>query len=58
MSNSNRFKDIGTFLSKKLLMRSHMTRNALDDPKSVQCSAHNFTEFFWFKLEASIFKNG
>ena len=46
MSNSNRFKDIGTFLSKKLLMRSHVTRNALDDPKSVQCSVHNFIEFF------------
>ena len=46
MSNSNRVKDIGTFLSKKLLMCSHVTRNALDDPKSVQISAHNFTEFF------------
>ena len=34
MSNSNRFKDIGTFLSKKSLMRSHVTRNSLDDPKS------------------------
>ena len=33
MSNRNHFKDIGTFLSKKLLMASHMTRNALDDPK-------------------------
>ena len=33
MSNSNRFKDIGTFLS-KMLMRSHVTRNALDDPES------------------------
>ena len=46
MSNSNRFKDIGTFLSKKLLMRSHVTRNALDDTRAVQCSAHNFIEFF------------
>ena len=46
MSNRNRFKDIGTFLSKKLLMRSRVTRNALDDPKNVQCSAHNFIEFF------------
>ena len=46
MSNSNRFKDIGTFLSKKLLMRRHVTRNALDDPRAVQCSAHNFIEFF------------
>ena len=34
MSNRNRFKDIGTFLSKKSLKRSHVTRNALDDPKS------------------------
>ena len=34
MSNGNRFKDIGTFLSKKLLMRSHVTGNALDDLKS------------------------
>ena len=46
VSNSNRPKDIGTFLSKKLLMRSHVTRNALDDPKSMQCSAHDFIEFF------------
>ena len=43
MSNSNRFKDIGTFLSKN---HSHVTRNALDDPRAVQCSAHNFIEFF------------
>ena len=48
MSNSNRFKDIGTFLSKKLLMRSQVTRNAFDDPKSVQCSAHNFIEIEFF----------
>ena len=34
MSNRNRFKDIGTFLSKKSLMRSHVTRNTLDDPKN------------------------
>ena len=33
MSNRNRFKDIGTFLLKKSLMRRHVTRNALDDPK-------------------------
>ena len=46
MSNRNRFKDIGTFLSKKSLMSSHMTRNAPDDPKIVKCSAHNFMEFF------------
>ena len=46
MSNSNSFKDIGTFLSKKLLMRSQVTRNAFDDPRAVQCSAHNFIEFF------------
>ena len=34
MSNINRFKDIGTFLWRKSLKRSHVTRNALDDPKS------------------------
>ena len=34
MSNRNNFKDIGTFLSKKWLMASHVTRNALDDPKN------------------------
>ena len=34
MSNSNRFKDIGTFLSKKLLIPSHVTRNALDNLKN------------------------
>ena len=35
MSNRIRFKDIRTFLLKKLLMRSHVTRNALDDPKCI-----------------------
>ena len=34
MSNSKLFKDIGDFLVKKSLLRSHVTRNALDDPKS------------------------
>ena len=34
MSNRNRFKDIGTFLSKKLLMPSHTVINALDDLKN------------------------
>ena len=34
MSNSNCFNDIGTFLSKQLLIPSHMTRNALDDLKN------------------------
>ena len=46
MSNRNRYKDIGTFLSQIPLMLSHVTRNALDDPKGVKCSAHNFMEFF------------
>ena len=46
MSNRNHFKDIGTFLSKKLLMSNHVIRNALDDPKIVKCSAHNLIEFF------------
>ena len=26
-------------------MRSHVTRNALDDPRAVQCYAHDFIEF-------------
>ena len=46
MSIRNRFKDIGTCLSQIRLMRSHGTRNALDDPKRVKFSAHNFIEFF------------
>ena len=45
MSNRNHFKDTGSFQSKKLLMPSHVTRNALDDPKKVKCSAYNFIEF-------------
>ena len=45
MSNRNHLKDIGTFVSKKLLMPSHAIRNALDDPKIVKCFAHNFIEF-------------
>ena len=45
MSNSNRFKDIGTFLSKKVNVQSR-DQNALDDLKAVQCSAHNFIEVF------------
>ena len=59
MSNRNRFKDIGTFLLKKSLMHSHVTRNALDDPKSsalVQCSAHNFIEFFGPNQKSSSLK--
>ena len=35
MSKRNRFKDIGTLQSEKPLMRSHVTRNALDDQKSL-----------------------
>ena len=34
MSNRIRVKDIGTFSIKKSLLRSHVTINALDDPKS------------------------
>ena len=34
MSNSSCFTDIGTFLLKKLLIPSHMTRNALNDLKN------------------------
>ena len=34
MSNSKLFKDIFTFLKKKVNAHSHVTRNALDDPKS------------------------
>ena len=46
MSNRKHFKDIGTFLSKKLLVPSHTIRNALNDLKNSVCSAHNFIEFF------------
>ena len=46
MSNRKHFKDIGTFLLKKLLMPSHVIRNTLDDLERVKCSAHNFIEFF------------
>ena len=46
MSNSKCFKDIGTVLSKKWFIHSHVTRNALQTPKIVKCSAHDFTEFF------------
>ena len=46
MSNSNSFKDIGTFLLKKLLMHCHVTRNALDDPKSSAMFCACFIEFF------------
>ena len=45
MSIRNHLKDIGTFLLKKF-MPSHVTRNALDDPKNSECSAHNFIECF------------
>ena len=57
MSNSKLFKDIGTFLWKKL-MRSHVTRNALDDPKSSAVFCAWFYRIFWSKPEVSIFKNG
>ena len=58
MSNRNRFKDIGTFLLKKSLMRSHVTRNALDDPKSSALFCTYFYRIFLSKPEVSIFKNG
>ena len=58
MSNSNRFKDIGTFLSKKSFMRSHLTRNVLDDPKGSAVFCASFYRIFWSKPEVSIFKNG
>ena len=58
MSNSNRFKDIDTFLSKKSLIHSHVTRNALDDPKSSVMFCALFYRTFWLKPEVSIFKNG
>ena len=58
MSNRNRFKDIGTFLLKKSLMRSHVTRNALDDPKNIAIFCARFYRIFWSKPEVSIFKNG
>ena len=58
MSNRNRFKDIGTFLLKKSFMPSHVTRNALDDPKSHEMFCALFCRIFWSKPEVSIFKNG
>ena len=42
---------------KKSLMRSQVTRNALDDPKTVKGSAH-FYRISWSKPEVSVFKNG
>ena len=56
MYNRNHSKDIGTFLSKKLLMPSHVIRNALDDLERVKCSAHNLYRIFWSKPEVSILK--
>ena len=56
MSNENHFKDIGTFLFKKSLMPSHVTRNALDD-RLEQCSVLLYGSF-WSQPEVSIFKNG
>ena len=56
MSNRNRFKDIGTFLLKKSLMRRHVTRNALDDPKSSAVFCAQFYRIVWSKPEVSIFK--
>ena len=50
------FKDISTFLSKKIVYAQ--SRDILDDPKRMKCSAHNFVEFFWYQPEVSIFKNG
>ena len=58
MSNRNRFKDIGTFPLKKSLMRRHVTRNALDDPKSSAMFCELFYRIDWSKPEVSIFKNG
>ena len=51
MNNSNdRICVTGTIslalFHKKSLMRSQVTRNALDDPRVVQCSANDFIEFF------------
>ena len=56
-NHRNHFKDIGTFLTENVNAQSR-TRNALDDPIRVKCSAHNFKEFFWSKPEVFIFKNG
>ena len=46
MSNKNHFKDSGTFLFKKSLMPSYGPVMHLMTPRAVQCSAHNFVEFF------------
>ena len=58
MFNSNRFKDIGTFLSKQMLIPSHVTRNTLDDLKNSEIFCAKFYRIFWSKPEVSIFKNG
>ena len=42
---------------KKSLMRRHVTRDALDDPKTVKCSAQ-FYRISWSKPGVSVFKNG
>ena len=46
ISNRNCIKAIGTFLSKKSLVCSHLAKNALGDPKKVKCSAHYFMAVF------------
>ena len=51
MSNRNRFKDIGTFLSKKLLIPSHATRNALVDPKNNEMFCTYIYRIVWSKPE-------
>ena len=51
-------KILALFYKKKSLLRSHVTRNALDDPKSSAVFCAWFYRIFWSKPEVSIFKNG
>ena len=46
MSNRNHFKDIGSFISKKLLIPSHVTRNELDDPQNSKMFCTYFFRIF------------
>ena len=46
MSNRNHFKDLALFYQKKMLMASHMIRNALDDLKNSEMFCTYFIEFF------------
>ena len=55
MSKKNRFKDIGTFLSKKLVYAKSRDQKWFT-PIMLKCSVRKFCGFFWYKLEVYIFK--